>query len=74
MLFGNKLGWLSLFGTMTAPPIASTLTGRLQEMSICRHSYPALLKQDRHAHAYMNITFIVTGSLSEAVGMKSSHF
>ena len=29
------------------------------------------MKQDLHAHAYTNITFIVTGSLTETVGAKS---
>lgn len=40
-------------------------------MSIRRSSYGALEKQDLHAHAYTNITFIVTGSLRETVGTKS---
>lgn len=46
-------------------------TAWLQEMSIRRCSYRALMKQDLHAHAYTNITFIVTGSLNETVGKKS---
>ncbi len=51
--------------------IPSPLTARLEEMSIQRRSYRALAKQDLHAHAYTNITFIVTGSLTETVGAQS---
>jgi AraC family transcriptional regulator len=53
--------------TMTS----STPSLGLQDMSIRRCSYTALEKQDRHAHAYTNITFILTGSLTETVGAKS---
>ena len=42
-----------------------------QEIAISHHSYRASLKQDRHAHGYTNVTFIVSGSLVETVGKKS---
>jgi len=56
---------------MTAAAIPSESTARFREMSIIRCAYPALMKQDLHAHTYTNISFIVSGSLSETVGMKS---
>ena len=55
---------------MTATSVPSLLTTRFQQMSVSRRSYPALMKQDLHAHTYTNITFIVSGSLSETVGTR----
>ena len=56
---------------MNNSSIPSALTARLREMRVRRCFYAPLAKQSRHAHPYTNITFVVSGSLSETVGMKS---